>query len=373
MSKKKICIIGPFPPIKGGISQYNDFLARELQKKSDIYLFSYKRQYPEFLIKNRAQIDENSIESRELKDKIDFTIDSINPFTWAATLQKIRKINPDLVILPWWVIYWAPMYIVFLSVFRVLNIKSLLLCHNVYEHEDHAIKRWISQSVFKLANFYLVHSTSEKNKLLPLIAKKRLIQHLHPLYQYSTNNLQVCSSPVEEGQLNLLFFGFVRKYKGLDILLNALQIINDDKVNLKVVGEFWSKKEEYINFIEQNNINNVEIIEGYIADNEVDKFFLEADVVVLPYRSATGSGVIAVSYGFGKPVLVTNIGGLAEAVDFKKTGYIAEANPVDIAKGIQWFIKNKESPFADNIESFVTEHMSWSGLVGQIYDLVEKK
>lgn len=366
--KKKICIIGPFPPIKGGIPQYNDFLARELQKESDVYLFSYKRQYPSFLRKNREQIDSNYKGAGKLNN-IDFAIDSINPLTWFTTLKKIQKISPDLVILPWWVIYWAPMYFIFLSVFRALNIKTLLLCHNIYEHEDHYLKRVVTMMVFKLADYYLVHSSSEKNKLLPLIGEKKFIQHLHPLYKFSAKNIDESGLTEEEGRINLLFFGFVRKYKGLDILLEAMHLLNNDKIHLKIVGEFWAKKEEYLNYIEHNHIKNIEIIDGYIADDDIEKFFLETDVVVLPYRSATGSGVIATSYGYGKPVLVTNVGGLVDAVVHKKTGYIVEADPTSIAAGVEWFKQYVNEDFSTNISKFTVKHMSWRGLCHQILKL----
>ena len=132
MRKRKVCIIGPFPPIKGGISQYNAFLAKELQKQSEVYLFSYKRQYPRFLRKNREQIDANYKEGGVL-NKVDFVIDSINPFNWISTFKKILKIKPDLVIFPWWVIYWVPMDLFFITLFRMNGIKSLFICHNIYE------------------------------------------------------------------------------------------------------------------------------------------------------------------------------------------------------------------------------------------------
>jgi glycosyltransferase involved in cell wall biosynthesis len=370
MTNKKICIIGPFPPYKGGISQYDEHLAKELIKSADVCIFSYKRQYPKFLIKNRDQIDDNYQDNNGPKLNINFSLDSINPFTWLSTIKKIRDESPDLILLPWWVIYWAPMYLVFLVTFRILNIKTLLLCHNIYEHEDHHIKRTITKIVFKLANYYLVHSSSEKNKLLPLIGKKKYIQHLHPLYRFSPTKHDVSSSYTRKNRLNLLFFGFVREYKGLDILLEAMHILNDNNIHLNIVGEFWSGKEEFINYIEQKKIANVIIINHYIPDDEVEKHFLEADVVVLPYRSATGSGVIATSYGFNKPVLATNVGGLPDAVDNYKTGLIVEPEPEKIAEGIMWFKSHHHDDFSENISIFTKNHMSWGSLCTQILKLV---
>jgi glycosyltransferase involved in cell wall biosynthesis len=369
-SKKKICVIGPYPPIKGGISQYNEFLSNELRKDADVYVFSYKRQYPGFLVKGRNQIDSSHVSHDAGESNVEFSLDSVNPFTWISVLNKIKKISPDLVILPWWVVYWAPMYVVFLIVFRFLNIKTLLLCHNIYEHEDHYIKRVVTKTVFKLSNYYLVHSTSEKNKLLPLIGEKKYIQHLHPIYNFSNNKVSEAVPHDYMNRINLLFFGFVREYKGLDILLEALHILNDDGIHLTIVGEFWSGKEEYLSYIKQKNISNVTIVDHYIADDEIEKYFLEADVVVLPYRSATGSGVIATSYGYGKPVIVTNVGGLTDAVENKCTGLIVEPNSESIAAGVTWFKDNIDNNFSIEINKFSNNSMSWKGLASMIRDLI---
>lgn len=370
VSKKKVCIVGPYPPIKGGISQYDEFLTNELNNHADVTVFSYKRQYPQFLLKKREQVDANHSISDCCISNIDFSLDSINPLSWVSVLAKIRKIKPDLVILPWWVVYWAPMYVVFLSVFRVLNIKTLMLCHNIYEHEDHYIKRAISRIVFKLANFYLVHSTSERSKLLPLIGGKDYIQHLHPLYEYSAIKDQEIVPRVQDGRINLLFFGFVRKYKGLDLLLEAMHLLNDDDLHLTIVGEFWAEKNEFHDYIEQKNIANVSIIDHYVADNEMKSYFLDADVVVLPYRSATGSGVIATAYGYHKPVLVTNVGGLAEAVENKRTGLIVEPDAESISSGITWFKHHKGHDFSSEISKFTDNYMSWNGLCTKIVQLL---
>jgi glycosyltransferase involved in cell wall biosynthesis len=370
VNKKKICVIGPYPPIKGGISQYDKFLTSELNNHADVTVFSYKRQYPQFLLKGREQVDANHSTGDCRISNIDFSLDSINPFSWISALIKIKKSKPDLVILPWWVVYWVPMYVVFLSVFRVLNIKTLLLCHNIYEHEDHYIKRAVTRMVFKLANFYLVHSTSERSKLLPLIGSKNLIQHLHPLYEFSATKDKKTISRVQDGRVNLLFFGFVREYKGLDLLLEAMHILNDDDLQLTIVGEFWSGKNEFHDYIEQKNIANVSIVDRYVADNEMEDYFLDADVVVLPYRSATGSGVIATAYGYHKPVLVTNVGGLVDAVENKRTGLIVEPDVESLASGITWFKHHKNYDFSLEITKFTDNHMSWNGLCAKIVQLL---
>ncbi len=372
MSKRKICIIGPFPPIKGGIPQYNQFLAKELQQQSEVYLFSYKRQYPGFLRKNREQIDPGYKDTHDLKH-INFLIDSVNPFTWLTTFTALRKINPDVVILPWWVIYWVPMDLFFLIGFKACGIKSLFICHNIYEHEDNFIKQALSRLTLKMADLFIVHSDSEQKKLSSIVKAKQIIQHLLPLFTFGNVNHYGNQPKQTENNntLNLLFFGFVREYKGLDLLLQALSLLNNTAIHLTIVGEFWDKQERYTQFVELHNIPNISFVAHYVADHEIHHYFNAADVVVLPYRHATGSAVIPLAYSYNKPVLITNVGGLPDAVVHKKTGYIVVPDAKGIAQGITWFFEHKKQNFAKEIACFVQASMSWSGIVEKIYAVLD--
>ena len=262
------------------------------------------------------------------------------------------------------------MYMVMIGSFKLLKIKTLLLCHNVFEHEENYLKRAISKLVLKIPDYYLVHTESEKRKLLPIIRGKKNIQHLHPLYHFSASPLKQCSTKETKSELNLLFFGFVRDYKGLDILLEALKLLSSNKINLKIVGEFWTTKSDYQAYIDAESISGITIVDRYISDKEIAFYFNEADVVVLPYRSATGSGVIATSYGYGKPVLVTNVGGLPEAVDNKRTGFIVEPTASGLAQGILWFSANGEIDFSTNIAAYTNDFMSWKSLSSKILELI---
>lgn len=368
----KICIVGPYPPIKGGISKYNQCLMEELKKSCDVKMFSYKRQYPGFLVKNREQIDENYHAGTDLQD-INWDLDSVNPVSWFSVLRQIKRFKPDLVLLPWWVIYWAPMYMVFMFYFRLRGIRSMLLCHNVFEHEDAFLKRMVTSIVLKMADTYLVHTDSEERKLEAIVGSRPCIKYLHPLYVYAGNRTEVDSSQEAAGTLNLLFFGFIREYKGLDLLLEAMALLNNARVKLTIAGEFWGDKKKYLDILEAGNIKNVEIVDGYVSDDMISGYFEACDLVVLPYRSATGSGIIATAYGYGKPVLVTNVGGLPEAVSNKITGFVTEPTPDGLAEGIGWFLKEQDRDFREDIEKFVNENMSWRGLCEKIYGLIESK
>jgi glycosyltransferase involved in cell wall biosynthesis len=362
----KICLIAPVPPFRGGIAKYCYSLAQELEKRHDLMLLSYKRQYPELLYGKKSQIDPNISRediAAEFK-QLSYDIDSASIFSWVVTSKKIASFDPDLVILPWWVTYWAPMYAYLLSSLKKKGIKVVFICINVFEHEDHALKKSVTKFILRRADSIIVHSEQEKCTLLEINPKAAVEKHLMPLFEYDS------SAPLRQDKsFRLLFFGFVRPYKGLDVLIKAIGILRDYDISLEIVGEFWNDKNEYITLIKDLGISSkVTILDTYVPSNEMSQYFSRADLVVLPYRKSITSGVIATAYGFKKPVLATNVGGFYEVIQDGCTGKIVTSDdPQSFADGIIWFLENKQINFAENISTFSTQHMSWKSLV----DVVE--
>jgi glycosyltransferase involved in cell wall biosynthesis len=362
-----ICLLAPLPPFRGGIAKYCYSLAQELEKRHDLLLLSYKRQYPELLYGQKSQIDPGIDRDGllpEFKD-LSYAIDSLNPFSWHAAVQKIVAFGAETVILPWWVVYWTPLYLYVLGSLKKKGIKVVVLCINVYEHENSPLKRLLTEYTLKKADSIIVHSGLELDEVLQFNPSATVRKHLLPLFQYTTNR-----TLRHDPTLHLLFFGFVRQYKGLDVLLRAIGILKSYDISLKIAGEFWDDREEYLELITALGISGkVEIIDRYLTDHEMSCFFEEADVVVLPYRKSRTSGVIATAYGFAKPVLVTDVGGFHEVVRDGHTGKIvAPDNPQAVADGIEWFIENRQVDFAANIAAFAAQEMSWCSLV----DMIEK-
>lgn len=363
----KLCLIAPVPPFRGGIAKYCYSLAQELEQRHELLLLSYHRQYPALLYGRKSQFDPNCDRESIGKEfsKLSYEIDSISLFSWVRTAEKISRFNPAAVILPWWVAYWTPMYLFLLHYLRVKGIKVIFLCINVFEHEDNSIKKFLTKLVLGRIDSAVVHSELEKNEILTINPKANVRKHLLPLFEYNAER------PIRHDHtLRLLFFGFVRPYKGLDILLKAVAIMKSQDIALKIVGEFWHDKDYYLKLVNELDISQkVEIIERYIPDQEIGRYFAEADLVVLPYRKTKTSGIIATAYGFGRPVLATNVGGFHEVIREGYTGKIvAPNNPRAIADGIQWFIDNKHIDFRKNIAEFAAQEMSWSSLV----DVVEE-
>ncbi|MFA7402531.1 MAG: glycosyltransferase [Pelobacteraceae bacterium] len=361
----KICLIAPIPPFRGGIAKYCYSLAQELEKRHDLLLLSYKRQYPGLLYGKKSQIDPN-ISREEIAtgfNRLSYDINSASILSWHATSEKIGAFAPDLVILPWWVSYWAPMYAYLLSSLKRKGIRVVFLCINVFEHEDNALKKLLTTFILRRVDSVIVHSEQEKHALQELNPMAAVKKHLLPLFEYDS-----CEAFRQDKKFHLLFFGFVRPYKGLDILLNAIGILKEYDISLEITGEFWNDKNEYTSLINKLGIaNKITIIDKYVPDNEMSRYFSRADLVVLPYRKTITSGVIATAYGFKKPVLATNVGGFYEVIQDGCTGKIVTSDdPQTFADGILWFLANRHINFAANISAFAAQQMSWRSLVDTI-------
>jgi len=361
----KVCLIAPVPPFRGGIAKYCYSLAKELEKRNDLLLLSYQRQYPELLFGRKSQVDPGVDRAAILGEfqRLSFDLDSANPLSWRKTARQIASFAPDIVMLPWWVAYWAPLYLYLLRFLEKRNIRIVFLCINVFEHEDNFFKKYLTKLVLKKAESMIVHSEQEKQEILRFNPAASVQKHLLPLFEYEPG------APQQKGStLHLLFFGFVRQYKGLDLLLRALALLKDRDLTLKVVGEFWNDKDDYLKLIADLGITDkVRIVDGYVPDPEMSRYFSWADLVVLPYRKSITSGVIATAYGFRRPVLATNVGGFHEVIQDGYTGKIVEpGDPEALAQGIRWFLDHRGDDFAANISAFAAQKMSWESLVETI-------
>lgn len=355
----KICIIGPTYPYRGGISHYNTLLCENLKKKHEVLSISYKRLYPSFLYPGKGQRDTKSSIRTDAIEKID----SINPLTWFYAFSFIKGKKPDMIIMPWWTPFFAPLYFTILFLTKhFTKAKTLLLCHNVLPHEKRIVDEFLSKMVFKMADFFVVHSTEDYKNLKKMLPSANVRLAFHPTYDVfkSNTNAKLKSDRI------ILFFGFVRKYKGLIYLIEAMpKILREINAKLLIVGEFWDNKGAYISRIKELSIeDSVKIIDRYVSDAEVEKYFTMADIVVLPYLSATNSGIVQIAYAFEKPVVVTNVGGLPEAVKHGKTGFIIPPKDSNAISDtiIQYFKDCDRVEFAKNIRN-EKKTFSWDGLV----------
>lgn len=355
----KIVMVGPVYPYKTGLSYYVALLYKQLCKNHDVTLLSYTMQYPKLLYKKPQKDFEDDV----LKiDEAEFVLNTANPFSCLSTASKINRLKPDLVIFQWLHPYFAPCYTIIAKALK--NTKVLFMCHNVFPHERFILDKKLTRIALKQGDYFTVHAQSDAKDLLTILPDANMQITVHPAYNFfkqkdmSKDEARKILNIADDEKV-LLFFGLVREYKGLKHLLKALSILkeqdpeNKAKLRLLIAGDFAGGRPEYDEMINELNIAElINITDGHIPTYEVEKFFAAADLLVLPYESATQSGVIQVAYSFDKPVLATNVGGLPDVVFDGETGYVVEPfRPDLIADSIRDFFENDRAEcFREGIE-----------------------
>ena len=371
-----IVMIGPVYPYRGGIAHYTSLMTRELSKKHNVTMISYKLQYPKILYPRSTQKD---YENTSFKiENTHYLINTINPISYSRTANFIKKQNPDVVIVQWWHPFFAPTYWCILRKIKK-HCKIIFLCHNVLPHEKFPMQKHLTKKTLKRGNAFIVQSKSDEKDLLELIPNAKYTRTVHPTY----NAFKLTEITQSEARKNLnlsensrimLFFGFVCEYKGLKHLLNAMPKIVETLPDCKllIVGDILdSEKDDYNHRIGQTGCkDNIILVSDYVPDDKVENYFAASDLVVLPYESATQSGIAQIAYGFDKPVVATNVGGLPEVVLDEKTGYIVP--PQDhtaLAEAIlRFWSENKADEFKQNIKT--EEHrFSWARMTEIIENL----
>ncbi|MEG1511223.1 MAG: glycosyltransferase [Bacteroidales bacterium] len=321
----RIAILSCFYPYRGGISQFNACLLGELSKQHTVKAYNFTRQYPNFLFPGKTQYvteDDNAVpvESQAL-------LDTANPFSYMATAKAIRNWDPDILIMRYWMSYFAPS-LGYVARHMNKNCKIISILDNVIPHEQRFFDRPFTKYFLKPNNGYVVLCDAVKNDLLQFVPNANFINTPHPLYSHFGNkmskNKAVEAIGIQKEKKNILFFGLIREYKGLDILLEAFATL-DKSYQLIIAGEPYGSFEKYQKLIDSSpNKENIYINTNYIKDSEVNKYFSAADVCVLPYRSATQSGISSISYHFEIPMITTNVGGLKETIGDTNTGIIVD-------------------------------------------------
>ena len=367
----KIVLIGPTYPFKGGIAHYTTLLYRALQERHRVKFYSFTRQYPSWLYPGGSDRDPSTLPIEE-PGAVPM-LDPLNPISWWRVARAITLDDPDLIVFPWWVPFWAP---VFWAIVRLAHRKVdapvLFLCHNVLPHEESGLAALLSRAALQQGDYFLVHSSQERKKLLEMFPSALVKQNPHPTYAVFGDADQTCvESRTGLGLTGdiVLFFGFVREYKGLRYLFEALPaVLEEHPVTLLVVGEFWNDAGEYIQLANQLGIRaHVRIIDAYVPNEEVASYFLAADLVVLPYATATGSGVAQIALGLERPVIVTDLPGLAELVEDGVTGLIVPpADPASLARAILRFFREFDREQCQRSIALRNEAFSWQRMVKAI-------
>ncbi len=360
--KKKLIIIGPAYPYRGGNSLFVTFLYEALSENYNVQILNYKLLYPNFLFPGKTQYDL----SNEVKkiDSLRF-VNSINPFNWLKVAKYINRTKPDLIIFDWWHPFFTFCHFTISSLLKKeLKYKVVFITENFISHEKNLFESTLTKIGLKNAKFFIALSQIVEKDLKSIAGNGKIFRSELPIYNHlageNISRYEIRKKfDLQENEKVLLFFGYIRKYKGLDLLFESLKLLSENfydmKIKLLVAGEFYDDKEYYLELIEKLNIKNkVKIFDQYIPNEQVKEFFVASDLVVLPYRSATQSGILNLAYGFNKPVVITDVGGLSEFVLPERTGIIAmEANPQSISKAIlRFFELSDKIDFESNVKGY---------------------
>jgi glycosyltransferase involved in cell wall biosynthesis len=364
----KIALLSTFYPFRGGIAQFSMSLYLALTKEHEVKVFSFSRLYPGFLFPGKTQFVEGCEETGNIPSER--ILDSINPFSYEKTAKAIEKYQPDVLVMAYWMPFFAPAYGHIAHRLRGKT-RIIALVHNAVPHESKFYDKPLSKMFFKQVNGFMILSESVKTDLLSLYPRAKYCLQAHPLYSHfgeKQDKKTACEilhlNPCKK---NLLFFGLIREYKGLDLLIQAMSFL-DDSFQLLIAGESYGDFGKYRQLIEASPAKNrIQALNRYISDEEVPVLFSAACVLVLPYKSATQSGVIPVAYHFELPIVATCVGSLKDTVETAGTGIICRPQAESIAEGIQKIFSEGTEKFIANIRT-EKKNLSWDGFAQALID-----
>ena len=369
----KIAVLSCFYPYRGGISQFNACLYGELSKEHVVKAFNFKRQYPEFLFPGKTQYvtaDDEAVPVESVS-----LLDTANPFTYHSTYREIRDWKPDVLIVRYWMSYFAPS-LGYITRKMQKHCKVISILDNVIPHEPHFFDTPLTKYFLKGSTGCITLCDAVSKDLLKICPEARYTVIQHPLYSHFGERKDRIEAEEKlglvHGKKNILFFGLIRTYKGLDILLEAFGMLPEE-YQLIIAGEPYGSFDRYQEIIDRlPNKDRISMNLKYIKDSEVTDYFSVADVAVLPYRSATQSGISSISYHFEVPMIVTDVGGLKETIGDRGTGLVAsEGSPETIRKEILRYFSDpsiKEGCISSiRIEK---ERLSWKTFARKLTDFI---
>ena len=371
----KIVMVGPVWPFRSGIAQYTGAMCSALSARHEVRVHSFSMQYPKILFRSPQKDPENTTFRF---DPADYPINTVNPVTWHKTAAMIRAEKPDLVIAQWWHPWFSPCYA---SLFRRPGCPVVFVCHNVLPHEGFPMKELLTRRVLTKGDAFIVHSAQDRDDLCRLVPDPYYIHAVHPSYgQFHKRGISKTEARRELGippeQEILLFFGYIREYKGLKHLIRALPEICAARPNARlfVVGDFFEHNRDTYELMirDTRTADAITLVDGYLPDDQVEAYFAAADLCVLPYESATQSGVIQIAYSFRLPVIATAVGGLPEVVLDGRTGFVVPPkNPAALAGAVvRFFEENRAEAFAEGIAQ-ENERYSWDRMTEHVERIME--
>jgi glycosyltransferase involved in cell wall biosynthesis len=379
MAQKKIVIIGPGHPLRGGLATFNQRLCKQFNDEGhSCSIYSFSLQYPDFLFPGTTQY---STDPAPTDIEIYSVINSIHPLNWLQVGNVLRRMRPDIIVVRYWLPLMGPaLGSILRRVKKNKHTRIIAITDNVIPHEKRPGDVPFTRYFLKSCDAFITMSEKVMNDLRQFEKSKPAQQVLHPLYDNFGEPISKEEARkklgLSAGEKIILFFGFIRKYKGLDILYEAMSLLKQQTTNNKqqtvkllVAGEFYEDVKPFQEQIKRLNIEDSLILRtDFIPDSEVKYYLCAADVVIQPYRSATQSGVTPLAYHFEKPMIVTNVGSLPTLVPHEKVGLVCEPEPASLAAAIIRYFELGEQYFIPHLR-IEKEKYSWHNLVNTIMEM----
>lgn len=369
----KIAILSPFYPYRGGIAQFSAQLYLELTREHQVKAFNFKRLYPNLLFPGKNQYVEK--EDKAVAINSIRTLDSINPISYFTTVNALKEFEPDLLIITYWMSFFVPGYAHIAN--RMKNrCKVVSLLHNAIPHEARFFDKPLAQLFFSQCHGFITLSDNVKNDLHYMQPQARCMVSPHPLYNHfgeKKGRTEACRSlGLDSEKKTLLFFGLIRYYKGLDLLIEAMSQL-DETYQLVIAGECYGSFDKYQEQIDVSNASGrIWVYNQYINDNEIASYFSAADALILPYRSATQSGVVSIAYQFNVPMISTPVGDFPTSIKIPGTGIISDnISAQALEKAINTlFASNNRETCLKNIEKEKAS-LSWETFATKVLAFVK--
>jgi len=374
--RQKVVLVGSAYPLRGGLATYNERLIREYRTRGDdAFIYTFSLQYPGFLFPGKTQYSSGPAPENV---PIKICVNSINPLNWIKIGYSLRKQSPDLVIMKFWMPFMAPCLGTIARIIRGnRHSKIISIIDNILPHEKRPGDRLFAKYWVNSCDGFIAMSNSVLDDLKTFTTTKPALFSPHPLYDTFGKPISKDEAKqklkLDKNTGYVLFFGFIRDYKGLDLAIKAFsdERLRNRNLKLLVAGEFYTDPKPYYDLIENNHLRDVVIMSSdFIPDPEVVNYFCAADLVVQPYKNATQSGVTQIAYHFDKPMIVSDVGGLSELVPDGVVGYVVQPEPSEIASAvIRFYDENKEKEFSENA-SREKEKYSWGKMLETIDTLI---
>ncbi|WP_448250490.1 glycosyltransferase [Thalassotalea agariperforans] len=373
VSKKplQVAMLAPIEPYRSGVAKHSTQVAINLHHRDDIDLtvYSFKRLYPAMLFPGTDDKDSTSQAPKDID--CCFLIDTVNPLSWLKVIKQLKANNTDVVVIPAWTFFVAPCLGYIARRCKNASIEVITIVHNAFDHEAGGLKNALMRYQLKSSDNFLSHNQALASQIKEELPQANIAVSPHPIFDQYPKPTQLFE---KRAPLELLFFGIIRDYKGLDILIDAVAKLNKDSFKLTIVGECWGswdKYQEQINAL--GLVDNIETVIQYASDEDAANYFTRADVVILPYRSMTGTGVIPLAYHYKTPVICSNLPAFHEVISHNETGIIAAGQSSDdIAEAITAFVKLRNTVnFSENTQA-LTALFTWQKFCDELMSLSDK-